>query len=191
MIKVNLLKEPKAEVIPTKERRSLIPEINRMGLLAALLITVCFVSVGWVYWYADHQRAATVQKLTANREELEALKVFSKLQIDLEKQKKDLDYRIEVIEKLKNNQSGPVRLLNVLMASIPDEPTIWFDLLTQRDKAVQLEGYAVTADVIPEFISKLKSSGFFKTVDIDYYTEEAQAVKFALNCVVAEQKTNP
>jgi type IV pilus assembly protein PilN len=186
MIKVNLLKEPKADTAPATVRRSLMPEVNRMGLLASLLILVCFGAVGWTWWYANHLQDLATQELSANRAELDRLQALRKLADSLEKQKKDLDARIGIIEKLKNNQTGPVRLLNVLIAGIPEEPTLWFDLLTQKENQIHLEGYALTAEIIPEFIAKLKESGFFQTIDIEYYMEEAQAVKFSLNCVIAE-----
>ncbi len=189
MIKVNLLKEPKAEAATVQPARSLIPEVNRMGLLAALLILVCFGAIGWTWWYANHQKELAMQEMAANQAELDRLQALRKLSDSLEKQKKELDARIGIIEKLKSNQTGPVRLLNVLIAALPEEPSLWFELLTQKDNQIHLEGYALSAEIIPEFIAKLKGSGYFENIDIEYYTEEAQAVKFSLNCVVAESKT--
>jgi len=107
---------------------------------------------------------------------------------NFEKQKKTLDERIQIIEKLRSNQIGPVQLLNVLIACLPEQPTIWFEVLTQKEKTIRLEGYATEQGAIPEFIKSLEATGYFRSVNFDGYTEEAQAVKFSMNCIIAEPK---
>lgn len=193
MIKVNLLKEltTTAEAVPKKDYRSLIPEVNRTGLLAALLIIVIVGAMGWFWWYTTKQQESVVQELNAHRTELDRLQKVRQVADNFEKQRKALDERIQIIERLRSDQTGPVQLLNVIIACIPEQPTVWLETLTQKEKTIRLEGFATEQGAIPEFIKSLEQTGFFQSVNFDGYTEEAQAIKFSMNCVIAGAKKAP
>lgn len=190
MIKVNLLKELTAsqEASPKRDFRSFIPEVNRLGLLAALLILIILGALGWFWWYAQKQNELVSQELAVQRSELDRLNKVRQIADNFEKQKRALGDRIQIIEKLRNNQTGPVQLLNVIIACIPEQPTLWLEVLSQKDKSIRVEGYATEQGVIPEFIKSLEQTGFFQSVNFEGYSEDSQAVKFSMTCVLMEPK---
>lgn len=184
MIKVNLLREHPLEV----QRSTMRPRVNRVGILLMLLFVVVAVGLIWSWWHLDQERSAKLRELEQERAEIARLEQVKKAAEAFENQKRALQSRINVIEQLRVNQTGPVELLNVLIAAIPAQPVVWLELLTQKGNVVHLEGYSMTVESISDFISALNHSGYFQSVDLEYFTEEAQAVKFSLNCVVGQRK---
>jgi hypothetical protein len=59
---------------------------------------------------------------------------------------------------------------------------------------VRITGYTVRGDTVPDFMSNLTATGFFKTVDLELYEDQQQkdsqqrhAAKFTLICVSARK----
>ncbi len=110
MIKVNLLRDQ--TVRQRKAVAAVKPEVSRTGLLVLAVFGLLMLGLGSYWYYLSDQ----ITKLTEKREKLkienERLKGL-KLEIDkFEKLKKVRQARIDVIEKLKESQTGPVLLLN-------------------------------------------------------------------------------
>lgn len=184
MIKVNLLREHAMEV----PRSAMRPKVNRLGILLLVLFLVIAVGLIWSWWHLDQTRAVKLKELEMQRLEIARLEQIKKSADEYEKQKRALQNRINVIEQLRQNQTGPVELLNAVIACIPASPIVWLELMTQKGSAVHLEGYSITVEAISDFIAALNRSGYFRSVDLEYFTEEQRAVKFSLNCVVAQKK---
>jgi Tfp pilus assembly protein PilN len=188
LIKVNLLKDHKLEAAkPTAMR----PEINRSGLL--LLLLFCTVAAGllWSWWRLDQTRSAKLKELETQRAEISRLEKVKAAAAQYEQQKQALQNRINVIEQLRHNQIGPVELLNSIIDAVPERPDLWLESLTQKGSQVHLEGYAMTVDIISDFIAALNRTGYFQSVDLEYFTGEQRAVKFSLNCMVMQKRTPP
>ena len=170
MIKVNLLRD---QTVRTK-RAVAMPEVSRTGLMLTAGFVLLAGGLGGSWYYLDRQ----VEILTSRRVQLE------KQSADLEQLKKLRQSRIEVIERLKEYQTGPVRLLNHVIHALPREGTIWLTILNQTGDRVQIGGYAARSEAIPGFLSSLSGSGMFKTVDLELIEEEKAGARFALLCTL-------
>jgi Tfp pilus assembly protein PilN len=185
MIRVNLLRDQTARV-----RRSAVkPTVSRTGLLMLLAFLVVAGGLGTWWWslttQVEQQRTKRDQ-LRLDSAKLEGLKK----QLDQYEKKKALrQSRIDVIEKLKENQTGPVRLLSHVIESMPAGESVWLTLLDQKGDRVQITGYAVRGESIPGFLSNLSRSGFFKTVDLESMEDDKTAARFSLVCTVARKAT--
>jgi Tfp pilus assembly protein PilN len=96
--------------------------------------------------------------------------------------------RIEVIEKLKEFQTGPVLLLNHVIHSIPANANLWLTAMDQKGDRVQIVGFAQRSEAIPDFMSSLAASGYFESVDLELIEEQKDAAKFSLLCVSTQKK---
>ncbi len=184
MIKVNLLKDQTARV----RRNFAKPTVSRTGLiLAAIFVVVAGVMGGWWLYLTKQIKDGTElrDKLRIEEARLQALKTEI---VRFEKMTQLRQSRIDVIEKLKEAQTGPVSLLNLVMQSIPQDGSMWLTNLTQKEDQVRIVGLAQRTEAIPDFMSNLAADGFFQTVDLESIESQKEASKFSLLCLSAKSK---
>ncbi len=70
-----------------------------------------------------------------------------------EKRKVELQHKIQVITELRNNQRGPVHIMDQVSRSLPD--FLWLDRMDMSASAVTLEGKAFTTSSVANFIENL------------------------------------
>jgi Tfp pilus assembly protein PilN len=180
MIKVNLLREQ----TPRKSKKAMVtPTISATGLIFAAMFLVVAGCMGAWWYYLNREVNSLTETRGILQLENERLKGI-KRQIDqYDKDKRLLSSRIETIEKLKEYQTGPVLLLNHVIQSIPRNSSMWLTLLDQKGDRIQIVGYTLRNESIPDFMSNLSATGFFKTVDLELIEETKEAAKFSLICV--------
>jgi Tfp pilus assembly protein PilN len=183
MIKVNLIVDHSS-----RTRKIVVaPTVSRMGLVYAAVLMVVAAGVG-AYWYSlDREIRELSQTRDQRRMENARLQDLKKKITELEKLKQLHQSRIEVIEKLKDSQSGPVLLLNDVIRSIPREAQMWLTSLDQKGDHVQIAGFAQRGDIIPDFMSNLSRTGLFKSVELLLIQEDKDAAKFSLVCITGRK----
>lgn len=178
MIKINLLRET---VAPKKKWTF---DRSKIGIYSALILVLAWSVMGAWYWHLLSQRdnfTTQAAELQVENERLQA----AKLELDkYEEQKRILSERIAVVERLKANQKGPVNLLNALLASIPASPKLWLTNLSQKDSAINIEGQSLDVPSIADFMANLGATQPFKRVELDYWEENQDRIKFELTCEV-------
>jgi Tfp pilus assembly protein PilN len=179
MIKVNLLKDH-----ATRPRKNLgTPRVSRMGLI--FIATAVLVAGAMGFWTLQVQRQIKTGKI--KREELrreEARLEALKKEINKFEQLKQLrQNRIDVIEQLKTNQTGPVLLLNKVIQSIPRDGVLWLTSLTQKADTIKIIGYTQHTEIIPDFMTNLTRCGIFQSVDLETIEAQKDASKFSLVCI--------
>src|SRR5438128_11274416 len=106
--------------------------------------------------------AQQTAKKEAKTVELASLKKKVAEVDDLEKKKRLLEDKNRIIEQLRKNQGGPVRLLDYLSQSL-DPLKVWLTSV-DGDSQVTVSGKALTNDDIVEFINNLQRSNYFSSV---------------------------
>jgi type IV pilus assembly protein PilN len=179
MIKVNLLKDH-----ATRGRKSFAaPKSSRVGLIIlAMGVLVAGVMGAWTYYINQQIQTGTERRETLRREEarLQALKMEI---AQFEKLKQSRQSRIDVIEQLKANQTGPVLLLNKVLQSIPRDGALWLSSMTQKADSIKIIGFTQHPEVIPDFMSNLMKCGIFQSVDLELIESQKDASKFSLICI--------
>ncbi len=184
MIKVNLLRDQATQT----KRAVYAPEVSNMGILlfsALGIIGLCL----WLWWfYLD----SSISELTVRREQLQEesqrLQALHQEIDKYEKLKQLTESRIDIIETLKENQTGPVLLMNHVIRSIPRETSIWLNLLNQKGDQVEIKGYALKSESIPDFMTNLGRTGIFETVDLEVIEDNQDAQRFALRCKTKQKE---
>jgi len=95
--------------------------------------------------------------------------------------------RVDVIDGLRQSQTGPVNLLAMLGETVNNTEAVWLSKMDDTGTAVKLEGTALSTDAVANLIANLQKTGYFRTVEIDetYQDEQIkdmQAFQFTLNC---------
>jgi Tfp pilus assembly protein PilN len=181
MIKVNLLREQSVHV-SSKDTTS--SSTGSGYIFLAIFVVAAAVMGGWWYYIAKD-----ITTLTASRDKLRVedlrLQGLKKQISEFENLKRQGQGRIDVIEKLKEYQTGPVLLLNYVVQSIPANSSLWLTLLDQKGDTIHITGYTLRNESIPDFMSNLAATNFFKSVDLELLEDTKDAAKFSLVCVGA------
>jgi type IV pilus assembly protein PilN len=149
MIKINLLptkKKPPKKVI----------DLQQQVILAFLVLVIVGMGMGY-YWMKQNERIAALEgsKTAAEKRIAEQDNLLKEVK-NVEEERKKVAEKIEIIEKLKKNQSGPVHLLDVVSSSLPKGVNVLS--LSESDGKINLDGEAFTNEDVVRFIDNLKSS---------------------------------
>jgi type IV pilus assembly protein PilN len=176
MIRINLLAADR----PTKKKKA---AASAPGAMQAYLLLIAFVGLAVLgclaaYLYMSNEIRQLDTKIAAaeaRQRELQAIKV----QVDaLEKKRATFQQKVDLIERLKAEQSGPVHMLDEISRSLPD--MVWLSSMDQAGTGVRLGGQSNGLTAVADFISALERSGWFPTVDLVSSTEAANIVTYVL-----------
>jgi len=185
MIKVNLLTDQTSR---TRKKSFVTPTVSSTGLIFLALFLLAAGGISGWYFYVKHEINKCREKQKILRAEEARLKGLKQEIEKFEKLKQQRLSRIEVIEQLKENQKGPVLLLNSVIQSIPRNGLLWLSNLTQKDDRVRIVGNTKNTEVIPDFMINLAASGIFQSVDLEMIDNQKDAAKFSLICITANRK---
>jgi Tfp pilus assembly protein PilN len=191
MIKINLLESAKGK----GKRGGGGPSMPSMDMgdmgspkLKVLVVLVIAGLFNLGYWYRlDHQsKAIAVQMKVAEQKNRELADVKARY---LERQTQANNYkrRVDVIDGLRQNQTGPVNLMAMLGETVNNTEAVWLNKMDDQGPNVNLEGTALSTDAVANLIANLQKTGFFRTVEIketfqDEGIKDMQAFQFTLTC---------
>jgi Tfp pilus assembly protein PilN len=192
MIKINLLETSKGKGKRVTSAGPSMPsiEMGDMGSpkLKVLVVVVLAGLINLGYWYRlDHQqKAIAAQMQLAEKKNHELADVKAKY-LDRQKQADAYKRRVDVIDGLRANQTGPVNLMAMLGETINNTEAVWLSKMDDSGPQVNLEGTALSTDAVANLIANLQKTGFFKTVEIketyqDETIKDMQAFQFTLTC---------
>jgi type IV pilus assembly protein PilN len=183
MIKINLVAEitPQAAARRTKKRElSLGAKQGDILLLSVLL--VAFLVTGGMWYHLSSTKTRLERRQAELRVERDRLKVFIDKVDELEKKREMLQHRINIIDELKRNQHGPVRIMDEVSRALPD--LVWLDTMTVKGNVVTLKGQAMDENAVANYISNLDASPFFQEPSLVDLARSGQGLySFTLNCV--------
>jgi Tfp pilus assembly protein PilN len=192
MIKINLLETAKGKgkrgggggpSMPTMEMGDMgSPKLK----VLVVLVVVGLFNLG--YWYRlDHQGKAIATRMQAAEQKNRELADVKARFLERQTQANNYKRRVDVIDGLRQNQTGPVNLLAMLGETVNNTEAVWLRRMDDTGASVNLEGTALSADAVANLIANLQKTGFFKTVEVketfqDDQIKDMQAFQFTLTC---------
>ena len=166
MIKINLLGRTKLKAAKTKK----ISTASNQTLMAVMAVVVVVMSVGIIYFWqrilVQQDEELSRQIMLAKKEKVRQEGMLRENEV-FEKRRKLLETRINVIESLKKNQSGPVQVLDLLSDCIQRSEGVWLKDLAQKGNLITVNGTAMgSPDAVADFITNLTRVGNFKNVNL-------------------------
>lgn len=177
MIRVNLL----APERPAKKKKAAAaaPGAVQAYLFLALFAGGALVLCAALYWYQSSklQRLDTdIAAAEQRQRELQAIKV----QVDaLEAKRATFQRKVDLIERLKAEQSAPVHMLDEISKAMPD--FVWLTNMEQSGTHLKFTGQSNGLTAVADFISALQRSGWFPQVDLVSSNESNNIVTFSLS----------
>ena len=188
MIRVNLLGIRKTERVRA-------PSVSVEGAkLTVVFVIVLALAVGvllWDYWRISTKASELAVRMAAAQKEKAELADVKREVEQLKRNKQELERQIQIIEALKEGQTGPVNLLNTLVNTVELSEHLWLTNFLSKDRTVSMDGFADSVNTVADFIGNLKSSGRFKSVEIQQSYQEDQiegfpTFAFSINAELAE-----
>lgn len=141
-------------------------------LIAALAILGLLIAGGYWFW---QKRELTSRKDTVVQREAEAKKLESIIAEveEYQRRKNSLQNRIDLINQLKQNQKGPVRIMDQISRDLPD--LVWLDNMTINAGRVTLAGRGLNPNAIALFIENVKKDPFFEEPTVGAVTQVSQS----------------
>jgi Tfp pilus assembly protein PilN len=194
MIRINLLGAPKpkgkkggmALTMPSMDFNVGSP----MMQVAAVVVIAGLLNAG--YWYKlDREKkviAEQMQRAEAKNRELADIKARY---MERQKQADAYKRRVDVIDQLRHNQTGPVPLLAMIGDTVNGTEAVWLSSLQDQGASISIDGMALSSDAVANLISNLQKTGFFRNIEIketfqDDTVRDMQAFAFTLTCEKAK-----
>jgi type IV pilus assembly protein PilN len=183
MVKINLLSEGKR---PAAVRKAKVPgalklegqEVGQWMLLAGILIWA--VIFGFVMWNQKNKIEAKREEVAQAQREVEALAAVIKEVEDYKAKKAELERKIGIINDLKANQRGPVRVMDYVSRALPE--LLWLDRLRVSGDSIQITGRAFNTNAVANFIENLDKVPEFDEPTLEGTEEQGGGVyRFTIN----------
>jgi Tfp pilus assembly protein PilN len=192
MIKINLLENSKGKnkrgggggpSMPTMEMGDM--GSPKLKILVVLVVAGLF-NLG--YWYRlDHQAKAIAAHMRVAEQKNRELADVKARFLERQTQADNYKRRVDVIDGLRQSQTGPVNLLAMLGETVNNTEAVWLNRMDDQGPSVSLEGTALSTDAVANLIANLQKTGFFRNVEIketyqDEQIKDMQAFQFTLTC---------
>ncbi len=175
MIKINLVREGRAVrgagAAPATTAVSAATgsgpaNINNVIIIGCIVLGV-LTALGYWFWNKRElgQRQEIVAQRTAEAQKLEGI---IKEVDEYQKRKDSLQQRIDLIKQLKQNQKGPVRIMDQISRDLPD--LVWLDNMNISTGRVSLSGRGLNPNAIALFIENVKNDPYFEEPQVGTVT---------------------
>ena len=150
-------------------------------IIAGLAIVGLLVAAGYWFWQKRErdERRETIVLREAEAKKLES--IIAEVE-DYQRRKDSLQNRIDLINQLKQNQKGPVRIMDQISRDLPD--LVWLDNMTISGGRVAIAGRGLNPNAIALFIENVKNDPYFEEPTVGAVTQVSvtpQVYSFDMN----------
>jgi type IV pilus assembly protein PilN len=158
VIRINLLSEARAQA--ARRKAPSMPtgaKLNNLLFFAGILAGIAYIAIaGFVL---TSKRRHLDQEIGKARLEAERLKSIIEEVKGYEDKKASLLAKIKLINDLKTNQKGPVRLMDEISKALPD--LVWLSNLDVSGDQITMRGRTLSPNAVSTYLENLKKSPFF------------------------------
>ncbi|MBI3932633.1 MAG: PilN domain-containing protein [Acidobacteria bacterium] len=156
MIRINLLAADR----PTGQKKK--AAAGAPGALQAYLFLGLFgggalVACGALWWFKSARIGELDTQIGAAKKRQSELQAIKAKVDEYEAQKRQLDAKIALIERLQAEQSGPVHMLDEISQAVPD--FVWLTSLDQTGSGIRIKGESNGLTSVADFITNLLHAG--------------------------------
>jgi type IV pilus assembly protein PilN len=158
LIRINLLTEARAAA--AKKKGPALPtgaRLNNLLMIGGLVLGVIYM--GSMYLVLSGKRRHLDEEIGKAREEVSRLRSIIEEVKGYEDKKKSLEEKIALINNLKTNQKGPVRLMDEVSKALPD--LVWLTDMSISGDQLSLKGRTLSPNAVATYLENLKKSPYF------------------------------
>jgi Tfp pilus assembly protein PilN len=185
MIRINLLGSAKP-----KNRKPVIEATGGVSIMFAgtlIMLALALGGNGYYYWNLQRDNSSLQANLHKAEAENRRLADVKASYLEQEKVRDNYKRRVDVIDKLRQDQQGPVKLLKMMQDTVNSTDEVWLDLMTDNGSSVELKGSALSVNAVANLMRNLQNTGNFKSVELKETNQndavkDIQVFKFTLEC---------
>lgn len=152
MIKINLLAEGRPKVAkPKKAGAGLSDEPANLWLI--VLLVVGLLVVAGRFFLLQRTISQKRVEIAAVQKEVDELAPIIREVEQFEAEKALLEHKISVINTLKDNQRGPVSIMDAISRSLPE--MLWLTRMQAKGNTITLNGQAFNTNAVANFMDNL------------------------------------
>ncbi len=177
MIRINLL-----PVKAAQKKEALRGQLIILALCVAVTVAGCaavYVSLLGKTTEAAEENARKEAEINRLKSVIGEVGRFKKLQ-------QELQGKLDVLDKLKQGQSGPVHLLDELSKAVPEK--MWIVTFKEAAGAISISGVSLNEETVAEFLRDLEASPYYQGVELQVVEQSSQGGsklnKFDVTCRV-------
>ena len=171
MIRINLLDAR----TPSTWRRFGLDGGQAVTVACTLVLLAGVGIIGWRFWTLRGESARLDAAIAGAELEASRLRSIIVEVQQFEQRRAQLQRRVTLIEQLRRNQTGPVRLLDEISRALP--PMVWLTSLEQSSdgREVAIEGRCIALTGLSDLIAGLEASPYFHRL-VDVVSTETEVV---------------
>ena len=153
MIKINLLSEGRQKV--SKPRAAAVSGLSGepANLWLLILLGLGLLVIAGRYFLLSSEIDRKAKEIAAIQKEVDELRPIIAEVEQFEARKAELQHKITVINTLKDNQRGPVEIMDQVSRALPD--MLWLTRMQSTANAVTLNGQAFNTNAVADFTHNL------------------------------------
>lgn len=161
MIRINLLESERAASSKPKAAAGAAPGGGGAGigpylpLLAGLVAAT--LGCGYFFMTLTAEIDDTNARIVTAKAEVAKLQLEKAKKDELERKRKSFQDQVNLIERLKAEQGGPVRMLDEIQKALPD--FVWLTKMEQTGATLKITGEASNNNAIADFLANLQRAG--------------------------------
>ncbi len=180
MIKINLLESvtdrPRGGVAAVEEKVT--NPVAQTLLHAAIVAVLLVAGMGYDYFSAQSQKAAANAELQRQKQLNDDMNAVNRERTELEKKVKEIQSRIDAIQKLRASQQGPSAVLASLRDRANSVPGLYLQSVEQKGNSLEIVGLSPDEAAVTRFGQSLEfSNGLFSDLSISTERKPADSLK--------------
>lgn len=159
MIRINLLAEGKKPVVTKKKQTTgsgwkAILQSENLAFYALLAVTALgLMVVGGRYGLLENRISILDEEVRVFQEEVDELEPIIREVEEFKAKKIELERKVQVINRLKANQRGPVRIMDYVSRALPE--LLWLNRMQVSAQSITLSGEAFNTNAVANFMENL------------------------------------
>jgi len=128
----------------------------------------------------------------AEKENRDLLQVKTRVE-QKNKQVEQYQRRVDVIDRLRAQQSGPKDLLTMIGDTVNATDAVWLSKMNDDGANINIEGTALSIDAVANLMANLKRTGYFKNVEMkeSYQDDTVRTMQAFVFTLVCEKQAQP
>jgi Tfp pilus assembly protein PilN len=176
LIKINLVREGRAVrgagAAPAAQQAAAGPGASNINNILVLAMLMLGALAAGAYWFLQKRTLDERQEIVSERDaQAKKLETIIKEVEDYQKRKDSLQQRVDLINQLKQNQKGPVRIMDQISRDLPD--LVWLDRMEITAGRITLAGRGLNPNAIALFVENVKNDPYFEEPQLGTMTQVA------------------
>ncbi len=185
MIRINLLAEGKKPVVTKKKQttegglKAILQSESLAFYVLLAVATLGLVVVGGRYGLLENRITTLDEEVRVFQEEVDELEPIIREVEEFKAKKDELQRKVGVINQLKANQRGPVRIMDYVSRALPE--LLWLNRMQVSAQSITISGEAFNTNAVANFMENLDRFPEFREPVLRDTSQRGGVYTFTLN----------